>query len=84
MDKLIKKQFKMTIEFLQKAEKGLIEIEKIRKVEQLPIAEFLGTFNECFNNASVLYYSVELMRKLGEHVEKTEEVEKKEAMVPYV
>lgn len=83
MDKFVKQQFKMIVDLVQNAEKGLMELEKLRDIGQLPIAEFLDTFNSCFNSASILYYSVELMKKMDEHTQTTEENGKTEGMVPY-
>lgn len=71
MDKFVKQQFKMIIDFVQAAEKSLMERKKTHDIEQLPIGEFLDTFNACLNSASILYYSIELMKKMDEHEQKT-------------
>ena len=50
----------------------LLEIEKTRERDQIPIEGFLTSLNNCVANASNLYYSVKLMKYLDENEDKTE------------
>lgn len=73
MDKLVKKHMNIITEFVNGAHDLLLEIEKTREKDQIPVGDFLTSLNECVANASNLYYSVKLMKYLDEAPDKTEQ-----------